>query len=105
MFSDTINTGIYVLEPEVFDFIAEGEVVDFSGDVFPAALGAGAPLHGHVADAYWEDVGTSEAYLQAHADVLDGRVGVEIPGFELGDGIWLGEGAEVDPARGSTDRW
>jgi mannose-1-phosphate guanylyltransferase/phosphomannomutase len=98
VFSDTINTGIYVLEPQVFDFIPEGEVVDFSSDVFPAALAQGFSLHGHVADAYWEDVGTSEAYLQAHADVLDGRVDVEIPGFELGDGIWLGEGAEVDPA-------
>ena len=58
-------------------------------------------LHGHVADGYWEDVGTTEAYLRAHADVLDGRVEVEIAGFELGEGVWLGEGAEVDPdARG-----
>jgi mannose-1-phosphate guanylyltransferase/phosphomannomutase len=98
VFSDTINTGIYVLEPEVFDFIPEGEVVDFSSDVFPAALAKGLSLHGHVADGYWEDVGTSEAYLQAHADVLDGRVDAEISGFEVSDGVWLGEGAEVDPA-------
>jgi len=98
VFSDTINTGIYVLEPEILEFIPEDEVIDFSGDVFPAALAKGLSLHGHVADGYWEDVGTSEAYLQAHADVLDGRVDVEIGGFEVGDGVWLGEGAEVDPA-------
>ena len=98
VFSDTINTGIYVLEPEVFEFIPPDEPVDFSGDVFPAALAKGLSLHGHVVDGYWEDVGTSEAYLQAHADVLDGRVEVEIAGFEVGHGIWLGEGAEVDPA-------
>ncbi len=63
VFSDTINTGIYVLEPEVFDFIPKGEVIDFSGDVFPAILKRGKPLFGYVADGYWEDVGTLEAYL------------------------------------------
>ncbi|MFO7589299.1 MAG: sugar phosphate nucleotidyltransferase [Acidimicrobiia bacterium] len=98
VFSDTINTGIYVCEPEVFDLIPEGEVIDFSGDVFPAALSQGRTLHGHVAEGYWEDVGTTEAYLHAHADVLDGKVELGIEGFRLGDGIWIGENAEVDPA-------
>ncbi|MCZ7525989.1 MAG: mannose-1-phosphate guanyltransferase [Acidimicrobiia bacterium] len=98
VFSDTINTGIYVLEPDVFGFIPAGEVVDFSGGVFPAALAEGRTLHGHVAEGYWEDVGTLEAYIRAHADVLDGRVRVDIPGFPLGEGIWLGENAFVDPA-------
>jgi mannose-1-phosphate guanylyltransferase/phosphomannomutase len=98
VFSDTINTGIYVLEPEVFDFIPEGDVVDFASDVFPAALDRGLTLHGYIADAYWEDVGTTEAYLRAHADVLDGKVDAEITGFELGDGIWIDEGAVVDPS-------
>ncbi len=98
VFSDTINTGIYVLEPRVFDFIPPDEVIDFSGDVFPAALDHDLSIHGFVADCYWEDVGTTEAYLQAHADVLDGKVDVELPGFELGDGVWVGEGAEIDPA-------
>ena len=97
VFSDTINTGIYVLEPEVFEFIPEGEVVDFAEDVFPAALDKGLTLHGHVAEGYWEDIGTTDAYLSAHTDVLDGRVKLDIGGFELSKGVWLGEGAEVDP--------
>jgi mannose-1-phosphate guanylyltransferase/phosphomannomutase len=97
VFSDTINTGIYVLEPGVFDLIPEGEVVDFAGDVFPAALDQGRPLRGHVTEGYWEDIGTTEAYMRAHADVLDGRVKLDIAGFELGDSVWLGEGAVVDP--------
>ena len=71
MFSDTINTGIYVLEPEIFDFIPEGQPVDFSGESFPEALAAGKPLFGYVADGYWEDVGTLEAYLKSHQDILD----------------------------------
>src|SRR5438045_2166711 len=50
VFSDTINTGIYVLEPEIFDAIPAGEPVDFSGDVFPKLLDEGAPLFGYVAE-------------------------------------------------------
>jgi mannose-1-phosphate guanylyltransferase/phosphomannomutase len=96
VFSDTINTGVYVLEPDIFDHIPEGNV-DFSADVFPALLEAGKPLFGYVAEGYWEDVGTLEAYVKAHQDVLDGKVGIEIPGFRMREGIWLGEGAEVHP--------
>ncbi|MGQ0803451.1 MAG: sugar phosphate nucleotidyltransferase [Actinomycetota bacterium] len=97
VFSDTANTGIYVLEPSVFDFIPEGEVVDFAADVFPKVLAKGLPLLGQVVDGYWEDVGTLDAYLRAHQDVLDQRVSVEIDGFRMGEGVWLGENADVDP--------
>jgi len=97
VFSDTINTGIFVLEPEIFDYIAPDRPVDFSGEVFPQLLAEGRPMFGAVAEGYWEDVGTLEAYVRAHRDVLDGTVKVEVDGFTLRDGVWLGEGAEVDP--------
>jgi mannose-1-phosphate guanylyltransferase/phosphomannomutase len=97
VFSDTINTGIYVLEPEVFGHIPEGEVVDFSGDVFPKLLQEGAKLLGHVLDGYWEDVGTLEAYRAAHEDILDGRVQIDIPGFQVRERVWLGENTDVAP--------
>jgi mannose-1-phosphate guanylyltransferase/phosphomannomutase len=97
VFSDTINTGIYVFEPEIFDFIPEGRSVDFSSEVFPALLAAARPLYGAIVDGYWEDVGTLEAYLSAHKDVLDGKVQASVPGFLVNDGVWLGEGAEVSP--------
>jgi len=97
VFSDTVNTGIYVLEPEVFDYIPEGKSVDFSEDVFPALLADGKPVFGYVAEGYWEDVGTLDAYVKAHQDVLDANVDVEVPGFRIADGVWLGEGAEIDP--------
>src|SRR5213078_344147 len=70
VFSDTINTGIYVLDPGVFEFIPEGEVVDFSGDVFPEVLARGLSLLGTVVDGYWEDVGTLESYRLAHENLL-----------------------------------
>ncbi|HVU74502.1 MAG TPA: mannose-1-phosphate guanyltransferase [Mycobacteriales bacterium] len=97
VFSDTVNTGIYVMEPEVLAEVAAGEVVDWSGDVFPSLVRRGAPVHGFVADGYWEDVGTHESYLRAQADVLNRQVDVEIDGFEVSPGVWMGEGADVDP--------
>ena len=97
VFSDTVNTGIYVMEPEVFRYVERGRPVDWSADVFPALLAAGAPLYGHVAAGYWEDVGSLESYRRANVDVLLRRVDAEIDGFEVAPGVWLGEGAEIDP--------
>jgi mannose-1-phosphate guanylyltransferase/phosphomannomutase len=97
VFSDTVNNGIFVLEPEIFDFIAPDRPVDFSSEVFPALLEQRKPLYGYVCEGYWEDVGTLAAYVSAHKDILDGRVDVDVPGFRLDGGIWLGEGAEIDP--------
>ena len=98
VFSDTINTGIYVLEPEVFDWIPAGRAVDFSSEVFPLMLEAGLAMYGYVGHDYWQDVGTLEAYLRAHADILDGKVHVEVPGFPLRPNVWLGAGAEIHPS-------
>lgn len=98
VFSDTVNTGIYILEPEVFDYIPEGVSVDFGNEVWPALVADGKDIYGHVAEGYWEDVGTIEAYVKAHRDVLDGHVDVTIPGFEVSDGVWLGEDVELGPS-------
>ena len=97
VFSDTVSTGIYVMEPEVFDHVAADRSVDWSREVFPALLEMGAPVYGHVVDGYWEDVGSLDAYVKANADVLHRRVEVEMPGFEMAPGIWVGEGVDLDP--------
>jgi mannose-1-phosphate guanylyltransferase / phosphomannomutase len=98
VFSDTINTGIYVLEPEILDAIPAGRSVDFSSEVFPGVLEDGGPIFGAVADGYWEDVGTTAAYLKAHEDILDGRVRVDVSGFELRPGVWVGKGSSIAPS-------
>jgi mannose-1-phosphate guanylyltransferase/phosphomannomutase len=97
VFSDTINTGIYIFEPEILDFIPDGPA-DFSEDVFPRLVEKGAPLYGYVTEGYWCDVGNIDTYRQVHADVLDGKVAIDISGFELKPGVWVGEGAEIDPS-------
>lgn len=95
VFTDTVNTGIYIMEPEVLDYVAEGRQVDWSGDVFPQLMEEGQPVYGYVSEGYWEDIGSHDSYATAQADVLDGRVRVEPVGFELSPGIWVGEGAEI----------
>ncbi len=95
VFTDTVNTGIYVVEPEVLDEIPEGVEVDWAKDVFPRLLEGGAPMFGFIADGYWQDVGTLEAYQRAQTDALDGRVRLDIPGFETTPGVYLGQGVEI----------
>ena len=93
----TVSEGTIVLEPEVFQHIPPETPFDFSKDLFPALLEKDAPIYGYVADGYWCDVGTIEAYQRAHRDALDRRVDVQIDGFEIADGVWMGEGAIIDP--------
>src|SRR6266704_3239600 len=98
--SDLANTGIYNLDPAVFDFFRAGEVTDWSGDVFPKLLKEGEPVYGWVASGYWEDVGSHAAYMKANFDCLEGRVKVQIPAQRVGEGIWIHEEADIsDGAR------
>ncbi len=97
VFSDTINTGIFMLEPDVFDYIEPDVPVDFSSEVFPALLDDGKPLFGAVCKGYWEDVGTLDAYVSAHTDIMDQAVDVDVPGFKLTENVWLGDGAVIHP--------
>jgi mannose-1-phosphate guanylyltransferase/phosphomannomutase len=97
VFSDTINTGIYVIEPGVLGFVPEGEEFDFAADLFPLLLDKGLPMYGFVADGYWTDVGNLDAYFTVHRDVLDQKVKLNLSGIQLGRNVWMGEGTEVDP--------
>ncbi|MBV9215180.1 MAG: NDP-sugar synthase [Acidobacteria bacterium] len=77
---NTINAGIYILEPEVLDLIPEGTNKSFEYETFPEILANGMPFYGKViAGEYWLDIGTPANYLKAHHDLLGGR----IEGFEL----------------------
>ena len=76
--SDTINTGIYVLEPEVLAQIPEGENYDFSQDLFPKLLEMDAPLYGFPVKGYWRDIGNTDSYREAHHEIFKGKVNVKI---------------------------
>ncbi|MBU1879074.1 MAG: NDP-sugar synthase, partial [Chloroflexi bacterium] len=97
VFSDTINTGIYVLEPEVLDYFKPGQVFDFSKDLFPEILDRGQPIYGYVADGYWCDVGSLQEYMRATGDLLGSKVQVGELGHHIGGGIWTGDDVEIAP--------
>lgn len=95
--SDTVNTGIYVLEPEVLDLFEAGKPFDFSKDLFPILLARGDPLYGYVSDGYWCDIGNIQEYIRASNDMLEERVHLEPIGKEIGAGVWGGENVEIAP--------
>ncbi|SMO48769.1 mannose-1-phosphate guanylyltransferase / phosphomannomutase [Balnearium lithotrophicum] len=123
VFSDTINTGIYVIEPEVLDYIPENVPFDFSKDLFPLLMEKGITLYGFESEGYWKDVGNPDAYREVNSDILNGNVKLQIPGkavkypegilflqgdvkvpesvrikgtVVLGDGVELGDGTVLE---------
>ena len=100
VFSDTINTGIYVLEADVLKHVPDDRPYDFSKELFPHLLEMGLPLYGYVCDGYWQDIGNLDQYRQANTDALDERVTLDVTGIRLRGNIWLGEGVEIDDLEG-----
>ena len=100
VFSDTINTGIYVLEPEVLRHIPTDRPYDFSKELFPLLLEMGRPIYGYVCEGYWQDIGNLDQYRQANFDALDEKVRLGIPGLKLRGDVWIGEGVEIDDVEG-----
>jgi mannose-1-phosphate guanylyltransferase len=95
--SDVANTGIYAFEPAIFDYIPEGEFVDWAKDVFPALLEDDRPFHRWRLDGYWNDVGDLEQYRNGNVDALTGCVDVRIPGAQVSQGVWAGAGTHIHP--------
>jgi len=95
VFSDTINTGVYMLEPEVMRAVPPAEPYDFSKQLFPDLLARGKPLYGHTIGSYWQDIGNLDQYRQANVDALEGTVSLEIPGIRLRDNVYLGDGVQL----------
>src|SRR6184192_4018603 len=100
VFSDTINTGIYVLEPEVLRHVPSDRPYDFSKELFPLLLEMGRPLYGYVCEGYWQDIGNLDQYRQANFDALDEKVRLNVPGIRLRGDVWIGEGVEIDDVAG-----
>jgi mannose-1-phosphate guanylyltransferase / phosphomannomutase len=98
VFSDTVNTGTYILEPEVLDYLPNGEECDFSKDLFPLLLDKGKPMYGYIAEGYWCDVGHLDAYRDAQFDGLQRRVELEFAYDQRSPGVWVGPNTFIDPS-------
>lgn len=94
--SDAVNTGIYVLDPSVLDFVPHNREFDFSSDLFPSMLRQGRVIRGVTLDGYWCDIGNTEQYVAATQEILSGRVGLlENIGEEIRPGIWTGRNVTI----------
>lgn len=96
IFSDTVNTGTYILEPSVLDYLPENTESDFSKDLFPLLLDKGEPMYGFVADGYWCDVGHLDAYRESHYDALDRKVEIDFAYEQKRSGLWVGQNTSID---------
>ncbi len=95
--SDMINTGIYIFEPKVLDFIPSGEPFDIAADLFPRLVESGAPFYALPMEFEWVDIGKVPDYWQAIRSVLQGDVRqVQIPGKQVRPGIYAGLNVAAD---------
>lgn len=97
VFSDTVNTGTYILEPEVLKYFDKGVKYDFSQELFPLMLSKNDPMFGHISSDYWCDIGDLEAYLQAHYDIFNEKIDIKMDAIQIKKGIWVGLGTTVEP--------
>ncbi len=95
--SNNINTGIYIFEPEVLNYIPSGTEYDIGSDLFPKLVKAGAPFYAIPMDFQWVDIGKVPDYWQAIQGVLQGKIkNVKIPGREVAPGIFTGLNVSVN---------
>jgi mannose-1-phosphate guanylyltransferase/phosphomannomutase len=98
IFSDTVNTGIYILEPDVLQYLPADQEADFSKDLFPLLLDKGLPMFGYISNRYWCDVGHLNAYREAQYAGLKRQVRLEFNYLERSPGVWVGQNTHIDPS-------
>ncbi|HKL77457.1 MAG TPA: sugar phosphate nucleotidyltransferase [Gammaproteobacteria bacterium] len=96
VFTDTVNTGIYVMDPRVLEDVPADTEFDFSHDLFPTLLDRGERLMGHVARGYWSDIGNVDQLAQATWDMLEGLVDLPVPGEEIRPRIFVEGTAHIE---------
>ncbi|MBI2069064.1 MAG: NDP-sugar synthase [Elusimicrobia bacterium] len=94
-FAPYVNTGIYMFEPEILDWIPGDGPFDFARELFPRLLAESQVVNGYVLDGYWCDIGNLKEYRRCHKDILDGKTRVKIPGEEIEPGVWVGEKTRI----------
>jgi mannose-1-phosphate guanylyltransferase len=93
--SDLGNCGIYVFEPEIFDYFPDREFVDWAQDVFPALLDQDVPFYGHEIADYWNDIGSISEFRQGNFDALESVVAVEVDWHERDAGVLVAPSADL----------
>jgi len=93
----TINAGLYVIDPKIFDGVPEGKPYSFERQLYPSLLERGAAIFGYLSRGYWIDIGNPQKYKEAHQAILRGEIEVKIDGTKGKDNFWLGKTSKVHP--------
>lgn len=96
--ADTINAGIYVIDPSIFNLVPKNSSFSFERDLFPLLLEKGERMLGFVSSNYWIDIGSPEKYLLVHEAILRGEVSVRIFGTRNPGSIWVRESLKCSPS-------
>lgn len=96
VFSDTVNTGIYIFEPEIFKYIPDG-VYDFGKDLWPKLLTLKKPIYAYLMNEYWTDIGNIGEYKLGTSDALNGTIKINIDGTKIKNtSVLVGENCVID---------
>lgn len=95
--TDTVSTGIYILEPDVLSSIPYNEVQGFARNLFPRLLRNLESVYGFDLPGYWCDAGNLLQYRNAHFDALRGKLRINLPAVHAGEGIWVSDGVDIHP--------
>ncbi|HCJ67428.1 MAG TPA: hypothetical protein DHV62_08950 [Elusimicrobia bacterium] len=97
VFSNTVNTGIYIFEPKVFSYVPKNKYFDFGHNLWPLLLKKKEKIFAYKMGEYWCDIGNLSEYRKAQRDVLEKRIKVSIPGKEIRESIWVDENSFIHP--------
>ncbi|HUT75612.1 MAG TPA: NDP-sugar synthase [Armatimonadota bacterium] len=92
-----INAGTYIFEPQALAEMPAGTRFSIERDFYPQALARAMHMHGYRDSSYWLDIGTAEKYLQAHRDMLTGKLECRETGRQVECGAWVGAETEISP--------
>ncbi|WP_026882430.1 sugar phosphate nucleotidyltransferase [Clostridium akagii] len=97
VFSNKVNTGIYIIEPQIFDYYEKNVKFDFSNDLFPILMENKSLLYGYNQDSYWRDIGSIGEFIKCNHDILNKKVNVKIFGEQIKEGVWIGSDCFLSP--------
>ena len=97
VFTDTVNAGIYMLQPDALKLIPNNRKFDFSADLLPLMLEKKKRLFGFVSEGYWTDIGQPDDFGKANHDILRGAVKFTVPGRRIRGNVYVGENVSIAP--------
>lgn len=96
VFCNTVNTGIYVFQKEIFNFMPANKFYDFGHDLWPLLLEKGEKIFGYLREEYWCDIGNLNEYKKAQQSILEGKVEICLSGEKYAENVWVGKETKID---------